>query len=163
MGFPSIAQPEFQKLATDRFLTETIAKGRPGRRMPGWNKEGGLGKEEIAAVVTHLRAMAGVPARVEEDRWKAAAEPMTGEPLYAASCAGCHGGKGQGGKGPALANRVLLEAASDGFLRDTIAKGRPGSVMPAFSEPSTVHRTLTPSDIESIVAYLRSWQGEMKQ
>lgn len=157
--FPSIAHPEFQKLATDKFLTETIAKGRPGRRMPGWNKEGGLRPEEIAAVVAHLRTMAGVPARTQEDTWMAAAEPMTGDPLYAASCAGCHGHKGQGGKGPALANRALLDAASDGFLRDTITKGRPGSVMPAFGEPSTIHRTLTPSDVESIVAYLRSWQG----
>ncbi|MFN7923840.1 MAG: c-type cytochrome, partial [Bryobacteraceae bacterium] len=144
---------------TDRFLTETIAKGRPGRRMPGWKKEGGLQPDEIAAVVAHLRSLSGVAAHVQENPWMAAAEPLTGEPIYAASCSGCHGHKGQGGKGPALANRAFLEIASDGFLRDTITKGRVGSVMPAFGEPSTIHRTLAPADVESLVAYLRSWQG----
>lgn len=161
--FPSIANPEFQKLATDRFLTETVSKGRPGRRMPGWSKEGGLRPEEIRAVVEHLRAMAGVPARTAEDSWKAAATAAEGEPLYAASCSGCHGGRGQGGKGPALANQAFLEVASDGYLRETIARGRPGSVMPAFGEPSTVHRTHTAGEIESIVSYIRSWQGRSKR
>ena len=89
----------------------------------------------------------------------AAAEPDTGDRLYAASCAGCHGDKGQGNKGPALANRAFLELATDGYLRDTITKGRPGTAMPAFDTPSPVHRTLAPSDVESIVAYIRSWQG----
>ncbi|MFN0170421.1 MAG: c-type cytochrome [Bryobacteraceae bacterium] len=157
--FPAIANPEFQKLATDRFLSETIARGRPGRRMPGWKKDGGLRPDEIEGVVRHLRSLAGVPAGTPEDGWKAAASPATGEALFSASCSGCHGSKGQGGKGPALANRVFLELASDGFLRDTIAKGRPGSVMPAFGEPSTIHRTLAPPDVEAIVAYIRSWQG----
>jgi cytochrome c oxidase cbb3-type subunit 3 len=157
--FPSIAHPEFQKLVTDRFLTETIARGRPGRRMPGWEKDGGLRPEEIAAVVAHLRSMAGVPARTEEDSWKSAGDAKAGASLFAASCSGCHGDKGQGGKGPALANGPFLKVASDGYLRDTIAKGRPESVMPAFSEPSPVHRTLAPADIESLVAFIRSWQG----
>ena len=157
--FPAIANPEFQALVSDRFLTETIAKGRPGRRMPGWNKEGGLRPGEITAVVGHLRTLAGVASKTEEDRWMAAAEPDTGDRLYAASCAGCHGDKGQGNKGPALANRAFLELATDGYLRDTITKGRPGTAMPAFDTPSPVHRTLAPSDVESIVAYIRSWQG----
>ncbi|MFN7926069.1 MAG: c-type cytochrome [Bryobacteraceae bacterium] len=157
--FPAIANPEFQKLVTDRFLTETIAKGRPGRRMPGWNKEGGLRPEEIAAVVRHLRALSGVTGPEQEDSWMSGAEPPTGEALFAASCAGCHGDKGQGAKGPALANRAFLGIATDGYLRDMITKGRPGTVMPAFGEPSPVHRTLTSSDVESIVAYVRSWQG----
>lgn len=157
--FPAIASPAFQKLVTDRFLTETIAKGRPGRRMPGWNKEGGLHPEEIAAVVRHLRALSGVAGPAEEERWMAAAEPETGDALYAASCSGCHGDKGQGAKGPALANRAFLELATDAYLRDMITKGREGTVMPAFSQPAPAHRTLAPSDVESIVAYIRSWQG----
>lgn len=157
--FPAIASPAFQQLVTDRFLTETIAKGRPGRRMPGWNKEGGLRPEEIAAVVRHLRVLSRVMPPAEEDRWMTAAEPSTGEALYAASCSGCHGDKGQGAKGPALGNRAFLELATDGYLRDTITKGRQGTVMPAFGQPSPAHRTLAPGDVESVVAYIRSWQG----
>jgi len=158
--FPAIANPEFQKLVTDRFLTETIARGRPGRRMPGWKKEGGLRPEEIRVVVEHLRALAGVTGRTEEDAWKANGSTAEGRKLYAAACAGCHGDKGQGAKGPSLGTRAFLEVATEGYLRDTITKGRPGTVMPAFGEPSTVHRTLTPGDVESIVTFINLWKGK---
>jgi cbb3-type cytochrome c oxidase subunit III len=161
--FPSIAHPEFQKLVTDRFLTETISKGRPGRRMPGWSKEGGLRPEEIRAVVAHLRSLAGTSARTSEDPWTASGDPASGEALYAASCSGCHGGNGQGAKGPALANKAFLETATDGYLRETITRGRPGTVMPAFGAPSAVHRMHTASEIESVVSYIRSWQGRSRQ
>ncbi|MBI4907911.1 MAG: c-type cytochrome [Acidobacteria bacterium] len=161
--FPAIANAEFQKLASDRFLTETIAKGRPGRRMPGWNKDGGLRPDEVAAIVRHLRVLSGVEARAAEDEWKASRDLRpAGRRLYAASCGGCHGADGQGNKGPALANAVLLDVATDGYLRDTITKGRPGSIMPAFGEPSPTHRTLAAADVEAVVAYIRSWQEKTK-
>lgn len=156
--FPAIANPEFQKLATDRFLAETIARGRPGRRMPGWNKDGGLRPEEIAALVKHLRAMSGTEGPAAADPWKAAGDPAAGRGIFARACAGCHGEQGEGKRGPALANRVLLETAPDAYLRATIAKGRRGTVMPAFGEPSPAYPALAAADIEAVVAYIRSWQ-----
>lgn len=156
--FPAIANPEFQKLATDQFLAETIARGRPGRRMPGWNKDGGLRPEEIAAVVKHLRTLSGVGGPAADDPWKSPGDWARGKRLFASTCAGCHGGKGEGKRGPALANAGLLHLASDAYLRDTITKGRQGTVMPAFGESSPVYPTLTAADVEAVVAYLRTWQ-----
>jgi mono/diheme cytochrome c family protein len=156
--FPAIANPEFQKLVSDRFLAETIAQGRPGRRMPGWSKDGGLRPEEIAAVVKHLRTLSGVAGPAAEEVWKAAGDPKHGEKVFAAICAGCHGGKGEGRRGPALANAGLLNLASDAYLRDTITQGRRGTVMPAFGEASPAYPTLTAADVEAVVAYLRGWQ-----
>ncbi len=160
--FPAIANPEFLRLASDRFLTETISKGRPGRRMPSWSKDGGLKPDEIAAIVRHLRSLGEAQPKAEED-WKASRELRpAGQRIFASSCGGCHGAEGQGNKGPALANAVLLESASDAYLRDTITKGRPGTIMPAFGDPSPIHRTLAAGDVEAVVAHIRSWQ-EKKQ
>jgi mono/diheme cytochrome c family protein len=158
MTFPSIANPDFLALVPDQYLAETIRKGRPGRKMPGWAKEGGLRPEEIDAVVRHLRSLGGGPAPLDGG-WMVSAEPSTGEHLYAANCAGCHGAKGEGNKGPALGNRVFLELANDKFLMETVSRGRKGTAMPGFSEATPAHRALAKSEIESIVAYVRAWQG----
>jgi mono/diheme cytochrome c family protein len=78
--------------------------------------------------------------------------------LYAAYCAGCHGPAGQGAEGPALNNKVLLSIATDTYLFETISRGRRGSSMDGFAKPSTVHPALTPAEIESLVAFIRSWE-----
>ncbi|MBI5083621.1 MAG: c-type cytochrome, partial [Acidobacteria bacterium] len=55
ISFPSIANADFLALAPDEFLLRTVREGRPGRKMPGWLKEGGLKPEEIQAVVAFTR------------------------------------------------------------------------------------------------------------
>ncbi len=157
--FPAIANPDFLRLVSDQFLAETIRRGRPGRRMPGWAKDGGLRPEEIAKVVQHLRELGEVVAPVDEKVWKSTGNVETGRGLYAASCSGCHGAKGEGGKGPALHNKVFLELASDTYLMETIGRGRQGTAMAGFEESSPIRRTLSKNEIESIVAFIRAWQG----
>jgi cytochrome c oxidase cbb3-type subunit 3/ubiquinol-cytochrome c reductase cytochrome c subunit len=49
-----------------------------------------------------------------------------------------------------LANPVLLETASDGFLRRAIEAGRPPTSMAAWKD------ALTPEQIDDVVAYVRS-------
>jgi len=78
-----------------------------------------------------------------------AAEP-TGEALYQRHCAACHGADGRGGVGVPLALPAFLRSVDDPYLRKTIRLGRPGRVMPAFSQ-------LTDSEIGGIVAYVRHW------
>lgn len=160
-AFPAIANPDFQALVSDEFLRETIRKGRPGRRMPAWDKDGGLKPEEIEAVIAHLRRLAGLekgpsdaePHRVTGDR-------TAGEKMFASSCSGCHGKQGEGGEGPALHNQVLLAKATDGYLVETIGRGRKGTAMNGFLDPSTVHPTYSRLEIESIVAFIRTWEGK---
>jgi mono/diheme cytochrome c family protein len=81
-----------------------------------------------------------------------------GKKQYASSCAGCHGARGEGGEGPALNNQVLLAAATDTYLVETIARGRRGTAMEGFLTPSVVRPALTRAEIEAIVSFIRSWE-----
>jgi mono/diheme cytochrome c family protein len=160
-AFPAIASPDFQSLVSDDFLKETIRKGRPGRRMPAWDKDGGLKAEEIDQVVAHLRRLAGIASPpADAAPLRVSANAAAGERLFAASCSGCHGRNGEGGEGPALNNKVLLSKATDGYLVETISRGRTGTAMRGFNEPSPAHRTYSRPEIESIVAFVRSWEGK---
>jgi cbb3-type cytochrome c oxidase subunit III len=160
VSFPSIANPDFLALVTDEFLEKTVTQGRPGRKMPGWQKDGGLRPEEVKAVVAHIRGLGGVPQEADSKppRW-VTASAAEGKRIFSATCAGCHGQHGRGGEGPALNNKVLLESATDSYLVETISRGRRGTAMAPFVEPSPVRVTLTRAEIEAVVAYLRSLQG----
>lgn len=159
-AFPSIANPDFLTLVTDGFLEQSIARGRPGRRMPGWLRDDGLRPAEIRAVVAHLRQL-GRTAQAPDTqpaRWiTAAAEP--GARLFATACSGCHGQAGKGADAPALNNPVLHELATDRFLVETIANGRRGTTMQGFLTATPIRPALTREEIHSIVAYLRSLAG----
>jgi len=164
-SFPSIANPDFMELVSDDFLRQTISLGRPGRRMPAWaQKEGGLRPEEIQNVTTYLRNLGGVQPKPDPRpaRW-VTADASSGRRLFAAACSGCHGREGVGGEAPALNNPVFLDGATDSFLAETIARGRRGTVMEGFLQPTTVRQALARSEIESIVAYLRTWQKNAKK
>ncbi|MHC4406743.1 MAG: c-type cytochrome [Planctomycetota bacterium] len=159
--FPSVASPDFLAVATDDFLKETILRGRPGRRMPAWDTSGGgLRREEIAAIVAHLRELAGVAEPEEEPaepRW-VRADADAGQRLYTARCSACHGADGKWLEAPELSNPVLLSTATDTYLVETISRGRRGTPMPGFRNPSPVHPVLSRTDVESIVAFIRTWE-----
>ena len=158
-GFPASANPDLLAVASDEFLLETVRKGRPGRRMPAWGeKPGGLREEEIRAVVAYLRKLGGVPYQPDGKpaRW-VEGDPQLGRRLYASACAGCHGPKGEGGEGPALNNPVLLASATDSFLVETISRGRRGTPMEGFLQPTPARPALSPSEIQAVVAFLRTW------
>jgi mono/diheme cytochrome c family protein len=55
-------------------------------------------------------------------------------PLFAENCAACHGADARGGAAIALANPVYLAIADDASTRKVIAKGVPGTAMPAFAQ-----------------------------
>ncbi|HBY59346.1 MAG TPA: hypothetical protein DEH78_05960 [Solibacterales bacterium] len=159
-SFPSIANPDFLAIAPDSLLQQTVEHGRPGRRMPGWLKADGLRPEEVKAVVSYIRALGGVAAEADSKptRW-VAANSTEGKRIFETACAGCHGERGRGGEGPALSNKILHASATDTYLVETIARGRRGTSMGAFLEPSPSRPTLTRGEIESVVAYLRTLEG----
>ncbi len=160
-AFPAITNPDFLSLASDEFITATVHRGRPGRRMPAWGeKEGGLRLGEIAEVVSYIRRLSGVEpvADTKPRRW-VQADTSEGGRLFAAYCASCHGKQGEGGEGPALNNKVLLTTASDTYITETIRRGRRGTSMEGFANPSTVRPALVGSEIESIVAFIRTWEA----
>lgn len=159
--FPAIGNPDFLAVASDEFIAATVRGGRPGHRMPAWGeKEGGLRASEVAEVVSHVRRLGDV--KVEPDRkprrW-VQGDPKEGALMFAAYCATCHGARGEGKEGPALNNKVLLANATDTYLTETIRRGRRGTAMEGFANPSTVRPALAGAEIASIVAYLHTWEG----
>jgi cbb3-type cytochrome c oxidase subunit III len=162
-SFPAIANPDLLSRVSDDFLTQNISKGRPGRRMPAWAEiTGGLKPEEIAKVVAYLRRI-GSPYQSDGKpaRW-INGDPQQGKKLFASTCSGCHGANGQGNEGPALNNQVLLSTATDSYFVKTIGQGRRGTDMLGFSEPHPARPTLSEAEIESIVAFLRTWERGKK-
>ena len=163
VSFPSIANPDFLAIAPEKLVEQTVQHGRPGRRMPGWLKPDGLRPAEVQAVIAHLRVLAGgvepePDPHIASQRW-IRADAAHGKRIFESTCAGCHGAQGKGGEGPALNNKVLQDFATDTYLVETIRRGRRGTAMAAFAEPSPVRPALDASDIEAVVAYLRTLQG----
>lgn len=159
--FPAIGNPDFLSEASDRFLLENIRRGRPGRRMPSWETmEGGLIQDEIGTLAVFVRTLSqeAVSSAVELTHRTVDGDPDSGESRYEKSCSGCHGADGTGAEGPALSNQVFLETASDGFLLNTIKKGRRGTAMKGFQNPSPVQPILSRREIEDIVTFIRTWE-----
>ena len=80
-----------------------------------------------------------------------------GERIFASTCSGCHGATGEGGEGPALNNPVLQQFATDTYFVETVTRGRRGTAMTGFSEPAPWRPTLSSSEIESVVTFIRTW------
>jgi len=78
-----------------------------------------------------------------------------GAELYSRHCAACHGEDGRGGIGVPLALPSFQATVDDEYLRRTIRLGRPGRVMPAFTQ-------LSDAEVDAIVAHLRSFHRGKK-
>lgn len=160
VSFPGIAHPDFLSIAPEELIRRTVEEGRPGRRMPGWLKPEGLRPEEIRAVIAYLQELGGAARQADPRpaRW-VRADAAQGRALFERYCSGCHGDGGKGGEGPALNNKVLLAAATDTYLVETIRRGRRGTAMAGFAEATPVRPALEQADIEAIVSFLRSLEG----
>ena len=80
---------------------------------------------------------------------------LSGEKLFQNNCAVCHGGEGSGGVGIPLNMEDFLATTSNQYLKNTIRRGRPGRIMPAFSH-------LSDAQINEIVVYIRGWSEKIK-
>jgi len=76
----------------------------------------------------------------------------SGEHLYQQHCSACHGSSGDGGVGVPLALPDFQATISNEYLRKTIRLGRPGRVMPAFTQ-------LSKSDVDAIIKYIRGFSN----
>jgi mono/diheme cytochrome c family protein len=160
---PSITNPDFLTIASDDFLFQTIKSGRPGRPMLAWGERtNGLTDEEIRLVVAYIRQLGGNVQAVPDTKpaiW-ARGDANWGASLFTENCAGCHGKNGAGGDAPASGNKGFLAAATDTYLFETISRGRRGTVMQGFSNPSPIRRVLTTAEIESLIVYIRSLKAK---
>lgn len=152
----ALANPNFLAVADDTYLFENTARGRPDTRMSAWGET--LSEEQIRAIVRYMRAWRTKPF-VDVSDVTVEGDAARGARLYADNCAACHGEAGGGldeapaapNGAPSLNNPVFLDTASDGFIRYSIAEGRPGTPMVAYAG------VLTDQEIDDLVALIRSW------
>jgi cytochrome c oxidase cbb3-type subunit 3 len=157
-GFaPSLTNPELLAIASDKFLMGTIRDGRPGTGMAPFAH---LGRKGATAVVAYLRSHSDEPNRsAEVDAEPAASgDPRLGKIWFDDICSTCHGVNGDGylagGTGTAIGTAGFLDKASDGFIRETIKRGRSNTRMLGFSGPSGL-ANLSDREIDDIIVYLR--------
>ncbi len=74
--------------------------------------------------------------------------------LYETNCAGCHGPDGKLGPAPPLNDPLFLKIVPDAVVQTVIRDGRPGTLMPAFSEAKG--GTLTARQIQVLATGLKT-------
>ncbi len=168
---PQLNNKTFLENVSDGFLAATIVLGRTGTAMHPMvhgvvEGLGQLDPKNVEDVVAYIRQWESSPEwkverRIEEvSDWSIEA----GRDAFSRYCAGCHGTNGRGGldgegyHAPALNNQEFLDAASDGFLLATIARGRAGTPMRPFGRGGGGIVSLDGDEIGNIVAYVRTWQ-----
>ena len=149
----ALANQNFLAVASDRFLRDAISQGRPGTAMSAWSRlrGGPLRGGDIHKLVRLIRSWQ-TEESVDVHDATVSGELNRALPLYAEHCASCHGDDGSGASALSLNNPRFLATASDGFLRYSIAHGRPGTPMPAFQGD------LSDQAIDDLVVLVRSWQ-----
>lgn len=168
VGVP-LANSSFLKSVSERYIFQTIRKGRPGRVMPSYEQ---LSDAQVHAIVKHIRSWSSDEAPVYEQT-PVSGNPENGAKLFKQHCASCHGANGEGGKGtgvtfsrprdlpilaPALNNHGFLESASDLFIKKTLMNGREGTPMVSF-----LQHGLTEKDINDVVSYVRSFEKHQEK
>lgn len=120
--------------------------------MPTW--KGQLTNADIASVATYVRSAWGNNASsVTEDQVATAGAPVSaqvGASVYEKNCAACHGAKGEGGIGPALAGNPHVNIDNPNVMLTTIVQGQ--SLMPSW------RGQLAATDIAAVATFIRaSW------
>lgn len=146
--------------ATESYeIARIIEQGVPGTLMAGW--DAALDDTEVDALVALVLRWPEVQAAgveipvVEVEPIDMSPEAIArGERLFDITCTSCHGVDGYGSPlAPALNNALFLDSTSDAQIRQIIAMGVPGTVMPAWSS------RFSDAQMNDIIAYLRSLQA----
>ncbi len=167
-GLPLNLQ-SFLVIADTDYLIRSMRYGRPVRGMPAFADEG-LSEADMRAVAFYVKSWQYEPS-LELPAGSIDGDVEEGGALFQGLCTGCHGLDGMGGPnaggghvigavsgigGPALADPGFLRSASDGYIKATLMYGRIGTPMGAYLKGRQGFVELHESEIDSIVAYLRS-------
>ena len=158
-GFaPSLTNQEFLQVASDKFLMATIRDGRAGTGMPPFSH---LGRKDVEAIVAYLRSHAklkNMSAEIDAQP-KSMGDERLGRFWFDSICSTCHGRDGDGyaagGTGTAIGKASFLDKVTDGFIRETVNKGRSNTRMIGYQGPEAM-ANLSAGDVDDIIAYLRT-------
>jgi mono/diheme cytochrome c family protein len=154
---PSLTNPEFLGIVSDKFIAGTIRDGRVDTGMPPFAH---LGRTDVQTIVAYLRSYGDGPNRADEvdAQPEAHGDPRLGKQWYENICSTCHGVRGDGyewgGTGTAIGLPGFLDKASDGFIRETIKTGRSNTRMRGFQGAGGL-ANLSDQEIDDIIVYLR--------
>jgi len=158
-GFaPSLTNQEFLQATSDKFLMATIRDGRAGTGMPPFSH---LGRKDVEAIVAYLRDHAKLPnmSAAIDAQPRSQGDERLGRFWFDSICSTCHGTNGDGyvagSTGTAIGKAGFLDVATDGFIRETIKKGRSNTRMIGYSGPEGM-ANLSDGDVDDIIAYLRT-------
>ena len=132
IGYPNLTDDIWHWGGTPERVLETVLDGREGV-MPEWGTvlTGMGGQNAVDYVVAYVRTLS-MPGQSLQNDYMAA----QGKKLYDGVCVACHGVDGKGNQtmgAPDLSDDYWLYGSSKESLRQTIARGRHGS-MPAHRE-----------------------------
>jgi len=116
--------------------------------MPAFGKDGILKRDEISAVVNHVRTL----ANLEPEK---SANVALGAKIFAENCAVCHGAEGKGERtlgAPNLTDAIWLYGSEIAAITASVHNPRNG-VMPAWGD------RLDPVTIKSLALYVQSLGG----
>lgn len=74
--------------------------------------------------------------------------------LYRENCSACHGARGMNGPSYPLANPVYQALVNEQHLRQVVANGEPGTLMPAFAV--SAGGSLTEQQVDAVVQGMRA-------
>ena len=117
-------------------------------QMPAFGRDGVLKREEILAVASHVRELAGLSTEPKADL-------KLGRKVFADNCAACHGATGKGNQelgAPNLTDAISLYGMDMASLTETIANSRNGA-MPAWAG------RLDETTIKALTVYVHSLGG----
>jgi len=158
-GFaPSLTNPEFLSISSNKFLEGTIRDGRVGTGMPPFSH---LGRKDVKAIVAYLQSHATLPNKSKQVDAQAEShgDERLGKQWFIDICSTCHGingdGYAAGGTGTAIGKAGFLNKVSDGFIRETIKYGRSNTRMLGFSD-ATGLANLSNQEIDDVISYMRT-------
>ncbi len=147
----ALNQEGFLGRATDRFILNTIIRGRRNTAMPGWSH---LQEHQLTGLLSMMRVWhTGAPTR--DEMVLPVSDVEEGALKYHFLCSRCHGEFGEGETGPAIINVDFLRAAGDRYLYETIAEGRVHTAMFGWSTDVYDQERLDREDIGNIVGFMR--------
>jgi cbb3-type cytochrome c oxidase subunit III len=120
--------------------------------MPAWSR---LTDRELGSLIVFLRGLQKKPVQ-PEPALSVRGNSVRGDSLFYNLCSRCHGRYGEGDLGPAILNRDFLAAATDGFLFETISRGREHTPMFGWTRQARAGKKLVASDIHDVTAFMRA-------
>lgn len=148
----ALNQKGFLERADGDYMLSTLIRGRRNTAMPSWTN---LENKKLGDLISYLSLWKGNSPTANE-LVLLEADREDGALKYHFLCSRCHGEFGEGETGPAIINKDFLAVAGDGFLYETIAKGREHTAMFGWTADVFNQEKLEQDQISNIIGFMRA-------